>query len=65
MWEIYKQVMSKLNGGVFRTGEIEDWGNREINLRKFLGKLILEIGGRRNGFWYDRRFLCKFLSDFV
>ena len=65
MWEVYKYVMSKLAGGVFRSGEMEELGNGEINLRKFLGKLILEIEGGRNGFWYERRFLCKFLSDFV
>ena len=58
-------VMSKIAGGVFGSGEMEDWGKGEINLRKFLGKLILEIEGGRKGFWYEWRFLCKFLSDFV
>jgi hypothetical protein len=35
---------------------MEEWGKGEINLRKFLGKLILAVEGGRNGFWYEQPF---------
>jgi hypothetical protein len=60
----FKYMMLKSARGVFRTGQMEDWGMGEINLRRVFMKKVLRIEGGCNGFWYEQLLPCKFHPEF-